>query len=108
MDDKKKQMLLFGVLGVLVLGAGSYFLFLRDTGPTKKHDTTQREARARERKAPTTKKETARRPTRQRTTPKAREDTGRVRAPKEKKAGKARQRKRGSGGTKKKKITPMA
>ena len=110
MDEKKKQILLLSVLGVLVLGAGSYYLFLRDTGPTRRQSTTETQSKGRERRAPVkTQKKQARKAARKPTKPKAREDTARVRTPtKEKKESKGRQRKRGSTEKKKKKLTPMA
>ena len=32
MDQKKKQLVLLGVVGALAIGAGGYFVFLRDGG----------------------------------------------------------------------------
>ncbi len=33
MDQEKKQKILLAVLGVAVLGAGGYYVFMRDSGP---------------------------------------------------------------------------
>lgn len=46
MDEQKKQMVMFGVLGVLVLGTGSYYFFGRESGGPNR-EVTQRPPRAR-------------------------------------------------------------
>ena len=71
MDEKKKQIVMICVLGALVVGAGSYYFLIRDSGSTRKAnqsrglaerkvrestakvDTRKRKNRSRGSKAPT-------------------------------------------------------
>ncbi len=46
MDGQKKQMVMFGILGALVLGSGSYYFFGRDSGG-QNGEVSQRPPRAR-------------------------------------------------------------
>lgn len=59
MDQKKKQMIMFGVLGALVLGAGGYFVLLRDSGDGNQQAFDSGPAVKRERTAPVENKSAA-------------------------------------------------
>lgn len=59
MDEKKKQMLMFVILGVAILGAGSFY-FLGDSGGGNRN-VTQRAPRARKERVVADKTETNRR-----------------------------------------------
>ncbi len=71
MDDKKKQIVMLCAVGALVVGAGSYYFLIRDSGSTRaetqergpavrkvrvvetKDDTRKRKKRSRNSKVPT-------------------------------------------------------
>ena len=59
MDQKKKQMIMFGVLGALVLGAGGYFVLGRDSGAGNQQAFNSGPVERRERKAPVDNKSVA-------------------------------------------------
>lgn len=110
MDEQKKQKVMLGVLGVLIVGMGAYYFVFRDTGPavvqTQEQNTGERRSRFEDRPA----EEPAKRQTRQT----AREETGletapRVReAPEREERARDRSRSRGPERKQKKEIAPAA
>ncbi|HNQ22418.1 MAG TPA: hypothetical protein PKK06_04925 [Phycisphaerae bacterium] len=110
MDDKKKAILAFGLIGAVVLGWGSYFLFLRDSGGPATTDTAAAATGPRVRQQ-TVQEEPKKAVTRRAATrekPQVEQPTRRERAPQEVETSKPRERKRTDTEEKKKKITPAA
>ncbi len=62
MDQDKKQKIFLAVLGVAVLGAGGYYVFLRDSGPGAR--TSGQAQKVERRKADTTGETVQRKPQR--------------------------------------------
>ena len=60
MDEQKKQMVMFGVLGALVLGSGSFYFFVRDSGGQNR-EVSQRPPRTRKQAVVADKKTSTRR-----------------------------------------------
>lgn len=110
MDEQKKQKVMLGVLGALIVGMGAYYFVFRDSGPdvaqTQVQDTGERRSRFEDRPS----EEPAKRQTRQT----AREETEfetapRIReAPEREERGRDRSRSRGPERKTKKEIAPAA
>lgn len=109
MNKEKKQKVLLGVLVVLLLGAGSIWYFVRDTGPIEQEGTggsSERKRRVRS----TTKEERSVRKTRESLAPEERqaERTKRERATRERKERTRRSGPRKAKKKKKEKTAPAA
>ncbi len=110
MDEQKKQKVMLGVLGVLIVGMGTYYFVFRDPGPdvtqTQVQDTGERRSRFEDRPAEEPVKrqvrQTAREETDSDTAPRVRE------APEREERARDRSKSRGPERKQKKEIAPAA
>ncbi len=107
MNEKKKQMMIIGILGALALGAGSYYFF-KDSG-SGNSNVTQRAPRARKERVVADKSTTSKRKKRATVTKKDRPKI--ERKERKERTASSKKRKTRRGGTKKikkKKWSPAA
>jgi hypothetical protein len=111
MDQQKKQKVLLAVLGVFVLGAGTYFVAFRGSGASTQQAMTSGPVERRQREAPAEEQptRTARRSAVRREAPRPATVERRERSQEPREAAGRRQRGRGAEDrTKKKTIAPAA